>query len=79
MLEQPVGILAVTSVGGATRRLHIRDFVWLRPEHAQERFGSHGSGADFDVVGLLQHASALRPETLQAEDQILEGRRIGFR
>ena len=33
---------------------------------------------DLDVVGLLQHTSALRPKGLQAQDQFLKGERIGF-
>ena len=77
VLEQPVGILAVASVRRTPRRLHVRDLVRLRSQHAQERFRSHGAGADLNVVGLLQHASALGPKSLQAQDEFLERERIG--
>ena len=46
-------------------------------EHAQKRFRRHGAGADFDVIRLLQHTSALSPEALKAKEQFLKGKRGG--
>src|SRR5271166_1927386 len=76
VLEQPVRVLAVTAIGRATRRLHVANVVRLGAEYSQERLGRHGSCADFDVIGLLQDAPVLRPESLQAENQLLKGQRI---
>ena len=73
VLEEPVGILAVAAVGGAARGLRVADLVGLGAEDAQKRLRRHGAGADFDVVGLLENASALGPEGLQAEEQFLKG------
>ena len=64
VLEQAVGILAVTAVGGTARGLHVRDPIRIGPEHAQKRLRRHGARADFDVVGLLQDRSALGKESL---------------
>src|SRR5882672_3471127 len=33
----------------------------------------HGAGTDFHVERHLDHAAALRPEILQAQDEVLEG------
>ena len=76
VLEETVGVLAVASVGGATRRLHVADAVWLGPEDPKEGFGRHCSGADFDVVRLLEHAAVASPECLEAKDEFLERKRI---
>ena len=76
VLEQAVGILAVAAVGGTARGLHVADAIGLGTEHAQEGLGRHGSGADLDVVGLLQDAAVVGPESLQAQHQFLEGQRI---
>ena len=78
MLEEAIGIFAVTSIRRTTRRLHIGNFVRLWPQYSQESFRSHGARADLDIVWLLQHTSALRPESLQTQDQLLKGQRIGF-
>src|SRR5271157_4963491 len=75
MLEQPVGVLAVSAISGTARGLHIAHTIRLRPKHAQEGFRRHGSRADLDVIGLLQDATVLRPESLQAKDESLEGQR----
>ena len=78
VLEQPVGILAVTPVSRTSRGLHICNFVRIRPEHAQEGLRRHGTRADFDVIRLLNDRPTLGIECLELEDQFLEGRRIGF-
>src|SRR5271157_1030791 len=75
MLEQPVGVLAISAISGAARRLHIAHTIRLGPKHAQEGFRRHGPRADLDVIGLLQDATVLRPESLQAKDESLEGQR----
>ena len=77
VLEEPVRILAVAPVGRPPRGLRVAHPVGLRPQHAQKRLWTHGSRAHFHVVGLLDHASPLRPEALQAEQQILKGKRGG--
>ena len=78
VLEQPIGILAVSPVGRPPRRLRVAHLVRLRPQHAQKRLRTHRARAHFHVVGLLQHASSLRPERLQAEQKILKSEGTGF-
>ena len=69
---QPVRVLAVAAVLGATARLHVGGLPRLGPESAQERRGVAGAGADLHVVGLEQRAAALGPVRLQAQDDLLE-------
>src|SRR5271166_2622658 len=76
MLEQAVGVLAVTAVGRTPRRLYIADVVGLGTKHAQEGLRRHGSRTDLDIIGLLKDATVFRPESLQAKDQFLEGQRV---
>ena len=78
-LVQAVGILAVAPVRRPARGLNVGHFVWVWPEHTQKGFGRHSAGANFDIVGLLQHTSAFRPEGLQMQDEALEGERVGKR
>jgi len=67
-----VGVLAVPSVGRPARRLHVGDAPGLRAEHAQTGRWIHRPGADLYVVGLLNNATVLRPESFQTEDYLLE-------
>ncbi len=54
------------------------NLIRSRTEHAQKSFRSHRSSADLNVVGLLNDCSALGEESLQLEDEFLEGQRVGF-
>jgi len=67
VFEEPVGILAVAPVGWPARGLCVAHFVGLRTLHAQKRLRAHGPRAHLYVIGLLQHAAALRPKALQTE------------
>ena len=78
VLEQAVGIFAITSVGGAARRLRVGDLVRIRPQNTQKSFRRHGAGAYFNIVRLLQDASPLRPKGLQAQNEFLKCKRIGI-
>ncbi len=77
VLEKPVGILPIAPIRRTPRRLHICNLIRLGPQHAQKCLGCHGPCANFHVIGLLQHASALRPKCLQSQDEFLERERIG--
>ena len=77
VLEQPVRILPVAPVGRTPRRLHVSDLIRIRAQHAQKRLRSHGPRAHFNVVGLLQDGPALSKKSLQLQDELLEGQRIG--
>ncbi len=77
VLEEAIGIFSVAAVSRTPRGLHVADAIGLGAKHAEKRFGRHGAGADFDVVGLLQHATVVCPEILQAKDEFLKGQRIG--
>ena len=56
VLVEAIGILAVAAVGGTAAGLHVGDAIGLRAQHAQKCLGTHGAGADFDVVRLLNDA-----------------------
>ncbi len=75
--EEAVWILAVAAVGRAARGLGVGDPYRLRTEDAEEGVGRHGARADFNVVGLLEHAASLRPEALETEYDLLEGQCFG--
>ena len=77
---QPERVVAVAAVGRAARGLHVGRAPGLGPDRAQEGRGVEGAGPDFHVIGLQDHAAALRPVALQREDQLLEGagRRADF-
>ena len=75
-LNSRFGILAVAAVGRTARRLHVADAIWLRTQHAEKGLRRHGSGANFDVIRLLQNAAMFGPEALQSQDQFLKGQRI---
>ena len=76
VLVEAVGILAITSVGGTARGLHVGDTVRLGSEDAEKSFRRHGSGADFDIERLLQDAALAGPEILQLEDEFLKRKRL---
>ena len=63
VLEQAVRVLAKTPVVGASRRLHVGDVPMRRTEHAQQRLGMRGAGADFEVQGLLNQAAIGSPRS----------------
>ncbi len=72
VLEQPVRVLAESSVGRPPRGLHVGDVPVSGAEHAQKRLGVHRPGTDLDVERLLQRAAARGPEFGQLENQTLE-------
>src|SRR6516164_8596554 len=78
MLVETVGILAITSIGGSARGLNITDAIRSGAEHAQESFRMHGPGADFGVVGLVEHATFTTPEMHKLEDQFLKQQALGL-
>ena len=78
---QPVGIFAVTAVGGTPARLHVSAAPGLGTDSANEGRRMEGTGADLHVQGLHDQAALRGPVTLQGLDQPLEtvdvdGRRI---
>jgi len=74
---EAVGVLAVTPVIGADRRLDVRHVPRLGSEHAQEGGRVHRPCAHLGVVGLCDQASVRCPEVLKFEDDFLKGG--GFR
>ena len=78
MLLQAIRVIAVAAVRRTARGLHLSDFVRIRPQHTQKRFGGHGARPHFDIIGLLNNRAALRKESLELEDELLESRRVGF-
>jgi hypothetical protein len=80
MLVEAIRILAITTVCGAAARLNVGDSIRCGAEYAEECFGVHCAGADFDIVRLLKDAALLHPEMREFEDQVLEieAKRLGF-
>ena len=72
MLEQPVRVLSEAAVVGPARRLDVGHAPRLRPEHAEQRLGMRGAGADFEIERLLQQAAVRRPERRQLENEVLK-------
>src|SRR5262249_28488335 len=68
---ETVGIVAVAAIGRTARGLDVCDLIRLGPQHAQKCFRSHGTGADFHIIRLLQHASPVSPELFEGENQLL--------
>ena len=69
---QAVGVVAVTAVGGAARRLHIGGIPRLRADGVEEGGGVEGARAHFHIIGLHDDAALLRPEALQGENHLLK-------
>ena len=67
-----IRVLAVATVLGAARRLHVGGLPRLRADGAQEGGGVAGAGADFHVVGLQQGAALFAPVLLQAKNDLLK-------
>src|SRR5262250_2834313 len=76
MFVKPVRVFAVPPIRWSPRGLYISDLIWLRPEHTQKCLRSHRARPHFQIVRLLQYTAALRPECLEAQDQLLKGRRV---
>ena len=77
VLVEAVRVLTIAAVGGAARGLGVGERDRLGAKHAEKGLRRHGAGADLNVKGLQQHAAALRPEGLQAEEQLLKGQWSG--
>ena len=70
-----VGILAVAAVGRTAARLRIAGAPLGGTERAQRGRGVEGTGTDLGVIGLHNDAALLAPVLLEAQDDVLEGKR----
>ena len=70
-----VGILAVAAVGGTAAGLRIAGAPLGGTERAQRGRGMEGTGTDLGVIGLHNDAALLAPVLLEAQDDVLEGKR----
>ena len=70
-----VGVLAVAAVGGTAARLRIAGAPLGGTERAQRGRGMEGTGTDLGVIGLHNDAALLAPVLLEAQDDVLEGKR----
>jgi hypothetical protein len=72
MLEQTVGVIAVTSVSRTTGRFHISYAPGFRSQYAQEGGRVHSARTFFNVVGLCHDAILFSPEFLQFQNNRLK-------
>ena len=70
-----VGVLAVAAVGGTAAGLRIAGAPLGGTERAQRGRGMEGTGTDLGVIGLHNDAALLAPVLLEAQDDVLEGKR----
>ena len=70
-----VRVLAVAAVGGTAARLSIAGAPLGGTERAQRGRGMEGTGTDLGVIGLHNDAALLAPVLLEAQDDVLEGKR----
>ena len=70
-----VGVLAVAAVSRAAARLRIAGTPLGGTERAQRGRGVEGTGTDLGVIGLHNDAALLAPVLLEAQDDVLEGKR----
>ncbi len=73
IMLQAVRVVPVTAIRWAARGLYVGRAPWLRADGAQKGGRVKRAGAHLHVIGLLDHAAALRPEALQMEDKFLKG------
>ena len=69
---QPVGVFAIAAIGGPARGLHIGGAPGLRAERAQSRGRVECARAHFDIIGLQDETSLLRPVILQRQNEVLK-------
>ena len=69
---QPVGVVAVTSIGRAPGRLHVGSAQRFRPHRGEKGRSVKGAGTHLHVVRLHDDAALAGPVVLEAQDQVLE-------
>ena len=68
----PIGVVAITAVGGATAGFGVGHGPGLRADGTQHRVGTHGAGTLLGVVRLQQQTPLVRPEPVERADDVLE-------
>ena len=74
VMLQAIGVFAIAAVARAPARLHVGRAPRRRAEGAQGRRRVERARAHFDIVRLQDDAALLRPEGVQAQDDLLETR-----
>src|SRR5690606_33709028 len=69
---EPVGVVAVAAVGGATARRQARHAPGSGAQGPQEGRGVEGSRPDLGVGGRRDDAAVARPVTVETEEEVLE-------
>ena len=72
VMLRPIGVIAITTIGGAPARFWIGHRPGLRSNRPKHRMRAHGSSTLFRVVGLQQHTTLLSPKAIQRADDVLE-------
>ncbi len=76
MTKQPIRILPIPPIRRPPRRLRISDPHRFRPQHPQKSIWRHRPRPHLNVIRLLQHAPAVRPEPLQRKQKLLNRQRL---
>jgi hypothetical protein len=69
---KPIGILAIASIPGTPGRLNIGHLPRLRAEDPERGCRMKRSGANLEVIRLLNDAPLISPKQFQRKDQLLE-------
>ena len=72
VMLQTVGVVAVTAVGGTTRRLHVGGLPGFGSDNTQERGGVEGTRTAFQIHRLHHGAALSGPVILQGQNNILK-------
>ena len=72
VLVEAVGVFAIAAVGGAAAGLDVGNLIRFGTEDAEEGFGGHGAGADFEIMRFLDDDATVCPVVLEFEDSVLK-------
>jgi hypothetical protein len=76
---KPIGILAVSTIGGTAGRFDIGHSPWFRAQGPEESGRVKRPGPHLCIIRLLNHTPLICPESLQCKNQFLEIHRFSLR
>jgi hypothetical protein len=70
---ETIGVLAVASVGGSPAGLHIGRAPGIGAQNLEKCRRMERPGTNFQIIGFVDHAPPIGPETMQGKKQVLKG------